>query len=137
MGQPPEAAAMTLDRLPEGWVVWSDEATKVVLSFRPDVFDTAAFPPPCLPTIYVTKGRRSRRPGRNEPDPDDPWYVTLYLEPEVERPAEEYNSRDGATAGAAELARRFAEGRIDYRGLYQVPRPEYLDKLDELTGRET
>lgn len=128
---------MTLDRLPEGWVVWSDEATKIVLSFRPDVFDTAAFPPPCLPTIYVTKGRRSRRPGRNDPDPDDPWYVTLYLEPEVERPAERYDSRDGATAGAAEVARRFAEGEVDYRGLYQVPRPEYLDKLDELTGRET
>jgi hypothetical protein len=128
---------MTLDRLPEGWVVWSDEATKIVLSFRPDVFDTAAFPPPCLPTIYVTKGRRSRRPGRNDPEPEDPWYVTLYLEPEVERPAERYDSRDGATAGAAEVARRFAEGEVDYRGLYQVPRPEYLDKLDELTGRET
>jgi len=127
---------MTLDRLPEGWVVWSHEATKVVLSFRPDVFDTAAFPPPCLPTIYVTKGQRSRRPGRNDPDPDDPWYVTLYLEPEVERPAERYDSRDGATAEAAELARRFAEGEVDYRGLYQVPRPEYLARLDELTGRE-
>lgn len=125
---------MSLERLPDGWGVWSDEATKVVLSYRPDVFDTAAFPPPCMPTIYVTKGRRSRRPGRNDPAPDDPWYVTLFLEPEVNRPADEYGTRGEATAGATDLARRFVEGDVDYRGLYQVPRPEYLDKLDELTG---
>lgn len=127
---------MSLDGLPEGWGVWSDEATKIVLSYRPDVFDTAAFPPPCLPTIYLTKGKRSRRPGRNDPDPDDSWYVTLYLEPEIDRPADEYETRSEATAGAAKLARRFADGDLDYRALYQVPRPDYLAKLDELTGRD-
>jgi hypothetical protein len=119
---------------PDGWAVWSDESTKVVLVFRPDVFDTTEFPPPCLPTLYVTKGQRSRRPGRNDPDPEDSWYVTLYLEPEVEGPTREYDGRTAATDGAADLARQFAEGEIDYRALYQVPRPEYLDELDELTG---
>jgi hypothetical protein len=126
---------VTLEGLPDGWVVWSDEATKVVLAFRPDVFDTAAFPPPCLPTLYLTKGRRSRRPGRHDPDPGAPWYVTLFLEPEVEGAAGEYDDRTAATAGAVDIAGRFARGEVDYRSLYQVPRPEYLDRLDELTGR--
>ena len=121
---------------PNGWVVWSDETTKVVLVFRPDVFDTAEFPPPCLPTLYVTKGQRSRRPGRDNPDPEDSWYVTLYLEPEIEGPTREYDGRAAATDGAADLAGQFAEGEIDYRSLYQVPRPEYLDELDELTGSD-
>jgi hypothetical protein len=128
---------MALDDLPDGWVVWSDEATKVVLAFRPDVFDTTEFPAPCLPTLYLTKGRRDRRPGRHEPDPGDPWYVTLFLEPDVEGPTGEYDDRSGAVAGAVDVARRFAGGGVDYRSLYQVPRPEYLDRLDELTGRDT
>jgi hypothetical protein len=40
-----------------------------------------------------------------------------------------------AEAGAADLAERFAGGEVDYRGLYQVPREGYFEKLDELTGR--
>jgi hypothetical protein len=127
---------VTLEDLPDGWVVWSDEATKVVLAFRPDVFDTAEFPPPCLPTLYLTKGRRSRRPGRHDPDPGEPWYVTLYLEPEVEGETREYGDRAAATAGAVDITCRFARGELAYRSLYQVPRPEYLDRLDELTGRD-
>lgn len=120
--------------LPEGWTVWSDAEGKVVLAYRPDVFDGGKFPPPCLPTIYVTQGRRTRRPGKTRTDAD--WYVTLYLEPEVNRQADRYESEADARAGASELAARFAAGEIDYRGLYQVPRPDYLDRLDELTGRQ-
>ncbi|PSQ58169.1 MAG: hypothetical protein BRD23_07600 [Halobacteriales archaeon SW_9_67_25] len=131
-----EQVAVTFDELPAGWEVWSDEARKVVLAYRPDIFDTAEFPPACLPTIYLTKGRRSRRPGRTDPDPADPWYVTLFLEPDVECPTVEYGTRDEALAGAVELAVRFSDGAIDYRDRYQVPRPEYFEKLDELTGRE-
>lgn len=127
---------MVSDELPAGWEVWSEERRKVVLAYRPDVFNTADFPAACLPTIYVTKGRRSRRPGRNDPDPEDPWYVTLFLEPEIEGPTDEYDTRDGATAGAADLARQFADGAVDYRALYQVPRPGYFEKLDDLTGHE-
>lgn len=127
---------MVQDSLPEGWEVWSDEATKVVLAYRPDVFDGSDVPAPCLPTIYLTKGQRGRRPGRDRPAPDEPWYVTLFLEPDVSRDQETFDSREAAVEGAAETARAFAAGDVDYRGLYQVPRPDYFEKLDELTGRE-
>lgn len=126
---------MGFEPVPAGWRIWADGGEKVVLVYRPDVFDSDAFPAACLPTIYVTKGRRRRQPGR-QTRPDDPWYVTLYLEPDVNRSAERYDSRDEAEHGARELAREFAEGAVDYRGLYQVPREGYFEKLDELTGRE-
>lgn len=125
---------MSLDALPDGWEVWSDEATRVVLVYRPDVFDSAAFPAPCLPTIYLTKGERDRRPGPNDPAPDDPWYVTLYLEPDVNRSADPVETRREAIATARDLARRFAGGDLDLRSFYQVPRGEYLDRLDDLVG---
>lgn len=124
---------MSFDSVPEGWQVWTDGAEKAVLVYRPDVFDSTDFPAPCLPTIYVTKGRRSRHPGSTT-RPADPWYVTLYLEPEVNRDADSYETRAEAKASAADLARRFAAGDVEYRTLYQVPREEYLEKLDELTG---
>ena len=126
---------MTLGDLPETWVVWHEEPTKLVLAYRPDVFDSQAFPAPCLPTVYATKGKRDRRPGRNVPDPDDPWYVTLYLEPDVATDAESVETREAAMARACELARALDDGELDYRALYQVPRDAYLDRLDEITGR--
>ena len=125
---------MSLDDLPAGWRRWSDEATKVVLVYRPDVFDTEDLPAPCLPTIYLTKGKRGRRPGRDRPAADDDWYVTLYLEPDVSRPPESYESREAAVAGAVDLAGAFADGAVDYRELYQLPRDDYLARLDDLTG---
>jgi hypothetical protein len=127
---------MAFGEPPDGWVLWSEEGTRVVLAYRPDVFDSEAFPAPCLPTIYVTKGTRGRRPGRPRPAPDDPWYVRLFLEPEVERDPDEFDSREAADDGARELGRAFATGEVDYRSLYQVPREEYLARLDRLTGRE-
>jgi hypothetical protein len=126
---------MAFEGLADGWVVWSDERERAVLAYRPDVFDSDAFPAPCMPTIYLTKGRRRRHPG-DQTRPDDPWYVTLYLEPEVDRSADEYDDRAAAEAGAVALADRFAAGRVDYRALYQVPREDYFRKLDDLTGRE-
>jgi hypothetical protein len=126
---------MGFDALPEGWETWSDGTEKSVLVYRPDVFDGAAFPAPCMPTIYVTKGRRRRKPGR-ETRPDDPWYVTLFLEPEVSGEERSYDDRAAAEAAATELAAAFGDGEIDYRGLYQVPREEYFAELDRLTGRE-
>lgn len=125
---------MTLSALVEEWVVWSDEQEKVVLAYRPDVFDGNTFPASCLPTIYLTRGQRDRRPGERRIGTD--WYVALYLEPEVDRPAESYADRDSAVEAAVDLANRFASGEIAYRDLYQVPRAAYLDKLDEMTGRE-
>jgi len=124
------------DALPAGWTVWNESEQRCVLVYRPDVFDSHEFPAPCLPTIYLTHGRRSRRPGADRSTAGDSWYVTLYLEPDVDRDADRFAAREAAVAGAVDLAARFAAGGIDYRGLYQVPREAYLAKLDELTGRE-
>ena len=124
------------DALSTGWTVWNETTERCVLVYRPDVFDTQEFPAPCLPTMYLTHGRRSRRPGSElDPSADDPWYVTLFLEPEVERDPERFETRSAAVSGALDLAERFANGEIDYRGLYQVPREDYFAKLDDLTGR--
>jgi len=125
---------MALESLPPGWQVWSDEATRVVLAYRPDVFDTDAFPAPCLPTIYASKGRRDRRPGPNEPDPDDPWYVTLYLEPGIATEPDTAATRGEAESLATDVAAAFAAGELDLRGLYQIPRKDYLDRLETLVG---
>jgi len=128
---------MAFEDLPSGWQVWNDADTRSILAYRPDVFDSEAFPAPCLPTIYLSKGQRGRRPGPHRPAPGDPWYVTLFLEPEVNRDPEPFDSREAAVTGARDLAARFAAGELDYRSLYQVPREAYLDELDELTGRGT
>lgn len=124
---------MDLSALTDDWTVWNQTEEKLILAYRPDVFDTEGFPAPCLPTIYLTRGRRTRRPGADRTGQD--WYVTLYLEPEVERDADSYEARDAAVDGAVQLANRFADGELDYRSLYQVPREAYLDELDDLTGR--
>jgi len=124
---------MDLSGLSGEWSVWNRTETNLILAYRPDVFDSESFPAPCLPTIYLTRGRRTRRPGATRTGED--WYVTLYLEPEVARSPDSYPDRDTAVEGAVTLANRFAAGDIDHRELYQVPREAYLDELDELTGR--
>jgi hypothetical protein len=128
-------AALEPASLAEGWRVWSDADERTVLVYRPDIFDGGAFPAPCLPTVYVTRGRRDRRPGvEREAPPGAPWVVTLYLEPEVSTDPETFDSRAAALDGARDLTARFARAEVDYRALYQVPREEYFDELDRLTG---
>jgi len=124
---------MDLSALADDWTVWNRTEEKLILAYRPDVFDSEQFPAPCLPTVYLTRGRRTRRPGADRTGED--WYVTLYLEPEVER-SEAFENREAAVSSAVALANRFADGSLDYRSLYQVPRAEYLDELDALTGRD-
>jgi len=124
---------MDLGALAEDWTVWNQTETKLILAYRPDVFDSENFPAPCLPTIYLTRGKRTRRPGADRTGED--WHVTLFLEPEVDHEAESYPDRDDAVDAAVTLANRFAAGEFDYRPLYQVPRDAYLDELDALTGR--
>lgn len=46
--------------LPEGWRVWSESDDRLILAYRPDVFDGAGFAAPCLPTLYVTRGQCAR-----------------------------------------------------------------------------
>jgi hypothetical protein len=118
--------------VPDGWQLWSDEGDRVVCAYRPDVFDGADFPAPCLPTVYVTRGRRGRRPG--ERTDADRWFVALYLEPDVST-EQFHGDRAAALAAAEELMADFAAGEVDYRALYQVPREEYFERLDDLTGR--
>lgn len=132
----PAVSHMSFADLAAGWEVWNEGENRSVLAYRPDVFDGSQFPAPCMPTIYLTKGRRGRRPGPHRTSPGDPWYVTLILEPDVTADPETYDTREGAMNGAVALAERFATGEIDYRSLYQVPREAYFEKLDELTGRD-
>jgi hypothetical protein len=127
-------AGVSFEPLPDGWTVWSDEREgRAILAYRPDVFDTDAFPAACMPTLFVSNRSRKNRPAARHRTTDT-WHVTLYVEPEVEGATEEYDDRESAVEGAREYARRFAAGEVDYRGLYQVPREEYLAKLDELVG---
>lgn len=124
--------------LADGWTVWNEgEDGRLVLVYRPDVFDSDSYPAPCLPTIYLTHGRRTRRPGRNPADRTgrDAWYVRVTLEPEVELASpDRFPDRASAERAARDLAEQFTAGQLDYRDAYQVPRPDYLAKLDELTG---
>lgn len=128
-----------LTDLPESWTVWSaGEDGRVVLAYRPDIFDSEAFPAACLPTLYVTRGPREQRrpPGERPGRVRDDWHVTLYLEPEVNAPARSHDRRADALEAAVDWADEFDRGEVDYRTLYQVPREAYLDRLDDLTGRE-
>ncbi|WP_290811528.1 DUF5820 family protein [Halovivax sp.] len=125
--------------LADGWVVWADEDDgRTVYAYRPDVFDGSSFPAACLPVCYVTHGARTRRPGRNPNDATTvaDWFVTLYLEPDVHvGEVRRFDDRAAADEYARELLAEFAAGQIDYRAAYQVPREEYFERLDELTGR--
>ncbi|MFB6120880.1 MAG: DUF5820 family protein [Halobacteriaceae archaeon] len=125
---------------PAGWTVWNEGGDgRLIWVYRPDVFDSDAFPAPCLPTLYVRRqspGQR-RRPGTGS-GPSADWHVTLYLEPEVrvrDCDASEPRRADAIDAARA-VARAFAAGEVDYRAAYQVPRDAYLDELDDLTGRD-
>jgi hypothetical protein len=123
------------ESLPTAWTVWSDESGgRVVFVYRPDVFDTQSFPAPCLPTLYVTPGRHSKRRPEPNSTTSDTWFVTLSLEPEVVATERAFDDRASALEEATALASAFDAGEYDYRECYQVPREAYLDRLDELTG---
>lgn len=123
---------MSFDTLPDGWVIWNDEPEgRAILAYRPDVFNTEDFPAPCMPTIFISNGSRSKRPGASQ-IATETWHYTLFLEPDIEARADEYDSREAAIDGATAAAAAFVGGDVDYRGAYQVPREDYFDKLDEL-----
>lgn len=127
---------MSFDSLPDGWVVWNDEPEgRAILAYRPDVFNTEDFPAPCMPTIFVSNGSRSKRPGASQVS-TDVWHATLFLEPDIEAGTEEFDSREDAVVGAVDYAERFVDGEIHYRELYQVPREDYFDELDRLLDRD-
>ena len=121
---------------PAGWTVWNEEpGSRLVLAFRPDVFDADAFPAACLPTIVVAPGRGpDQLPERRARS--DAWYRACYLEPAVRIQTADgtYDSWEAAVDGAHRLAEAFLAGEVDYRAAYQQPREAYLAKLDELVG---
>jgi len=121
---------------PDGWTVWNEEpGRRLVLAFRPDVFDGTAFPAPCLPTIAVAPGRGpNQRPEQRARS--GAWYRACYLEPDVRlREADEvYDAWEAAVEGAHRLAEAFLAGEVDYHAAYAEPRDDYLAKLDELVG---
>lgn len=120
---------------PAGWTVWNDEpGGRRILAYRPDVFNEGNFHAAYLPTVFVWNGSRANRPGASQIRTET-WHAVLRLEPDVEGPVEEFDTREAAVDGGNVLARRFADGEVEYRDLYQVPPEAYLDKLDELTGR--
>ncbi len=118
---------------PSGWERWDEGPDRLILAYRPDVFDGSEIPSACMPTLYVTQGKRTRRPGRNRRETDS-WFVTFYLEPEVTVTEQRFDDRDAAIEGAREFATTFVAGEIDYRDAYQVARPEYFTALDSLVG---
>ncbi len=123
---------MSLTELPTGWRVWNEEPDgRVILAYRPDVFNAETFPAACLPTIYVTNGSPRRRPGAGSVETDT-WQVKLFFEPAVEATTTRHDSRESAIDGARETAQSFVDGAVDYREAYQVPREAYFEKLDEL-----
>lgn len=126
------------DELPEAWTVWDRVVDdRLILAFRPDVFDGQTHPPVCLPTIYVREGRRSGRQPGPEPEPgsEGSWTVSLILEPEVRELVDECDSFEAAEAAAVDLAAEFVAGEIDLEGMYQLPREDYLAALEGLVGR--
>ncbi|WP_281193503.1 DUF5820 family protein [Halorubrum sp. F4] len=125
---------MSFEALPDGWRMWNEEPSgRAILVYRPDVFDGEDVPAECLPTIYLTNGARNARPGSGQYATDE-WHVVLFLEPEIEAVAETYESREAGTDAAVAVAERFADGDVDYRAAYQVPRETYFERLDDLVG---
>ncbi|MFC7187057.1 DUF5820 family protein [Halorubrum yunnanense] len=127
---------MSFEALPDGWRVWNEEPSgRAILVYRPDVFDGDDLPAECMPTVYLTNGARTARPGSGQYATDE-WHVVLFLEPEVEAVSETLDDREAGAAAAVAVAERFAAGDVDYRAAYQVPREAYFERLDECIGGE-
>lgn len=128
---------MELEGLPDGWTVWDHAPEdRLILAYRPDVFDGSTLSPACMPTIYVREGEQDLR--RAGPQPASgtagTWTVTLILEPEVDRQLSTRDTFEAATMAAVAYARAFDAGALDLESIYQVPREDYLAALAELVG---
>lgn len=129
---------MALDGLPETWSVWNHvEEDRLILAYRPDVFNGADFPAACLPTIYVREGEKDLRRAGDEPTvaTEGTWTVTLFLEPEVSSGFGTFDTWAAAVGRATDVATDFDAGAVDIREIYDLPREDYLDRLERLTGQ--
>lgn len=127
---------MALADLPDDWAVWHDDGGRLVLVFRPDVFEGEAYDPARLPTLYVST-RAPDVPMRRGGERSDGWHVACTLEPEVRVHELEsaHETRAAAVEAAVEAAQRFSRGAVDLDDVYATQPPEtYLSRLDELTG---
>lgn len=140
-GQPMWSASltstMTLEELPDGWSVWNREpGDRLILAFRPDVFDGSTLPPACLPTIYVREGERDLR--RAGPAPatgtEGVWTVSFILEPEVIQRVGSTANYEDAELLAIEHAQAVVDGEVDFGEIYQLPHEEYIETLWSLVG---
>lgn len=124
-----------LSTLADGWEIWNNEPQgRIILAFRPDIFNTTDFPPACLPTITIAPG-----PSPNAP-PDyrqasTAWHVALYLEPRVRVTNKDttVSTRPEAIDCGTTLSHEFTDGQIDFAAAYMDPRPDYITKLNQLT----
>ncbi len=119
---------------PPGWEIWHDRPDgPLVLTYRPDVFDTQAFPAACLPTVTVkperTRGHRGR-PG--DPDRADRWVAELMLEPDVQLARRHAPDRADACEAGHALAQAFVDGAFDLAAAYADPPMPYLERLESL-----
>ncbi|MDZ7688560.1 MAG: DUF5820 family protein [Halobacteriales archaeon] len=117
-------------KLPEGWVVWSED-DGLVVCYKPDVFDGDDYPCPCLPLITVTKADRGTVGGR------EGWHVTFHVEADV--PAHSLRKTvagyDEAVDYVVKTATKFNEGVYDPAEFYAEGdvREEYVARLREET----
>ena len=130
---------MTDAGLPEGWREWNDEpGGRKIIAYRPDVFQKSSFPDACMPTLVLgPRPPRGARPeARVEHHSTGEWYVTLFLEPEVILVEHTCPNRETAVDSFRQVARDFSSGAYDLRDAYQIPREDYLHRLDELVDQE-
>lgn len=128
-------SAMSLDALGDAWTVWDHEpGNRLILAYRPDVFDGSDLPAACLPTIYVREGQQDLRHAGPQPasGTEGSWTVTLFLEPEVSDRIGSCVSFEAAMELAVETATAFSNGELDINGMYQLPREDYLERLHAL-----
>lgn len=124
-----------LSTLADGWEIWNNEPHgRIILVFRPDIFNTTDYPPACLPTITIGPGTRPNAPPDHR-QASNAWHVVLYLEPRVRITTKDTSvpTRPEAIDYALSLSHEFTNGNIDFDDAYIEPRPEYLTKLNQLT----
>ncbi|MFB6196746.1 MAG: DUF5820 family protein, partial [Halobacteriaceae archaeon] len=80
---PDQRHRMESQGIPDGWVIWNDEPERLILAFKPDVFNSSDFPAPCLPTIQVSQSDPDQRRSRSVASGDGSWHVVCHLEPEI------------------------------------------------------
>jgi len=114
-------------KLPDGWVVWSEE-DGLVVCYKPEVFDANQYPRPCLPLLPVTKADTGTVGGR------EGWRVLFHIEADVPgRSLEQVHIDYGeAIDYVIEVAQRFSSGEYDFGGFYAEGdvREEYVARLN-------